>query len=138
MDIVQIGTHWVIAVTSAAKLMGCNVQDLISALSSYRTQAGNDNIVQKLTLLKAIQTRDAMAKFMYSGLSLDVEKRNAGKSISISDICGFESFQENGFQRSSGRIILDFKASMEAKVTAFHQAEEAKLLTKANTERLPA
>ncbi|KAK9082168.1 hypothetical protein Syun_031617 [Stephania yunnanensis] len=40
------------AVTSAAKLMGCNVQDLISVLSTYRTQAGNDNIVQKSTLPK--------------------------------------------------------------------------------------
>ncbi|KAK9152513.1 hypothetical protein Syun_010822 [Stephania yunnanensis] len=97
------------AVTSAAKLMGCNVQDLISVLSTYRTQAGNDSIVQKSTLPKAIQTRDAMVKFMYSGLffwlteqinlSLEVEKRNAGKSISILDICGFESFQKNGFEQ---------------------------------------
>ncbi|KAK9156217.1 hypothetical protein Sjap_003697 [Stephania japonica] len=97
------------AVTSAAKLMGCNVQDLISALSTHRTEAGNDNTVQKLTLPKAIQTRDAMAKFMYSGLfdwlteqinlPLKVDKRNAGKSICILDICGFESFQKNGFEQ---------------------------------------
>lgn len=39
-----------VGVTTAANLMGCNVQDLILALSTRSIQAGNDNIVQKLTL----------------------------------------------------------------------------------------
>lgn len=37
-------------VISAAKLMGCDVQDLMLALSTRSIRAGNDNIVQKLTL----------------------------------------------------------------------------------------
>ncbi|KAK9137969.1 hypothetical protein Sjap_008563 [Stephania japonica] len=46
--------HFVLAVTSVAKLMVCNVHDLISALSIHRSQAENDNIVQKLTLPRVI------------------------------------------------------------------------------------
>jgi myosin-5 len=62
----------------------------------------NDTIVQKLTLPQAIDARDALAKSIYSCLfdwlveqinkSLAVGKRRTGRSISILDIYGFESF----------------------------------------------
>ncbi|PIA29054.1 hypothetical protein AQUCO_06300017v1 [Aquilegia coerulea] len=93
----------------AAKLMGCNVQDLMLALSSRQIRAGNDSIVQKLTLPQAIDARDALAKSIYSSLfdwlveqinkSLEVGKKCTGRSISILDIYGFESFQKNSFEQ---------------------------------------
>lgn len=52
---------------------------------------------------QAIETRDAIAKFIYSSLfewlvqqvnkSLEVGENHTEKSISILDICGFQSFQ---------------------------------------------
>eukprot|EP00268_Persea_americana_P033900 TRINITY_DN33547_c0_g1_i3.p1 TRINITY_DN33547_c0_g1~~TRINITY_DN33547_c0_g1_i3.p1 ORF type:complete len:1225 (-),score=304.05 TRINITY_DN33547_c0_g1_i3:415-4089(-) len=96
-------------VISAAKLMGCDVQDLMLALSTRSIRAGNDNIVQKLTLPQAIDTRDALAKYIYASLfdwlveqinkSLEVGKRQTGRSISILDIYGFESYDTNSFEQ---------------------------------------
>lgn len=38
------------AVSSAARLMGCTIQRLMSALSTHRIQAGKDSVAKKLTL----------------------------------------------------------------------------------------
>ncbi|KAM7484851.1 hypothetical protein LguiA_000860 [Lonicera macranthoides] len=90
--------------TSVAKLIGCNVEELKLALSSRKLRVGNDTIVQKLILSQAIDTRDALAKSIYSSLfdwlveqinkSLAIGKCRTGRSISILDIYGFESFDE--------------------------------------------
>lgn len=97
------------SVTSAARLIGCSALDLMSALSTHRIQAGKDTVAKKLTLLQAIDTRDALAKFVYASLfnwlveeinrSLEMGKRHSGRSISILDIYGFESFQKNSFEQ---------------------------------------
>ncbi|KAH7652934.1 Non-specific serine/threonine protein kinase protein [Dioscorea alata] len=96
-------------VTNAAKLLGCEVCDLILALSTKKIQTGNDSIVQNLTLQQAIDARDGIAKLIYSSLfdwlteqinkSLEVGKSQSGKSISILDIYGFESFDKNSFEQ---------------------------------------
>ncbi|PKA63679.1 hypothetical protein AXF42_Ash016963 [Apostasia shenzhenica] len=92
-------------VMSAAKLMGCEVHELMLALSTRTIQAGNENTVQKLTLQQAIHTRDALAKMIYASLfdwlieqvniSFEASKRSTGRCISILDIYGFESFHNN-------------------------------------------
>ncbi|KAJ7948588.1 myosin 2 [Quillaja saponaria] len=97
------------AVTNAARLMGCSSQELMLALSTHKIQAGKDTIAKRLTLGQAIDTRDALAKFIYASLfdwlveqvnkSLEVGKRRTGRSISILDIYGFESFQKNSFEQ---------------------------------------
>ncbi|XP_044489475.1 myosin-1-like [Mangifera indica] len=97
------------ALISVAKLIGCNIEDLNLALSTRKMRVGNDTIVQKLTLSQAIDTRDALAKSIYSCLfewlveqinkSLAVGKRRTGRSISILDIYGFESFDRNSFEQ---------------------------------------
>ncbi|KAI3869343.1 hypothetical protein MKX03_014521 [Papaver bracteatum] len=97
------------AVTSVASLMGCDAQDLRLALSTRQIQAGKDTIVQKLTSPQAIDTRDALAKSIYACLfdwlvqqinkSLGVGKSCTGRSISILDIYGFESFKKNSFEQ---------------------------------------
>ncbi|XVE66410.1 hypothetical protein DITRI_Ditri08aG0078000 [Diplodiscus trichospermus] len=94
---------------NVAKLIGCNTEDLNLALSTRKMRVGNDNIVQKLTLSQAIDTRDALAKSIYASLfewlveqinkSLAVGKRRTGRSISILDIYGFESFDRNSFEQ---------------------------------------
>ncbi|KAJ0444734.1 putative myosin ATPase [Helianthus annuus] len=97
------------ALLNVAKLIGCEADDLKLALSTRKMKVGNDIIVQKLTLAQAIDTRDALAKSIYSCLfdwlveqinkSLAVGKRRTGRSISILDIYGFESFDVNSFEQ---------------------------------------
>ncbi|OIV89085.1 hypothetical protein TanjilG_28272 [Lupinus angustifolius] len=97
------------AVTSAALLMGCSSQELMTALSTHKTQSGDGAIVKGSTLQQAIDTRDATAKFIYSSLfewlveqlnnSLEVDKKCTSKSISILDIYGFESLKKNNFEQ---------------------------------------
>ncbi|MCL7040047.1 hypothetical protein MKW94_026393 [Papaver nudicaule] len=97
------------ALDTVAKLIGCEVQELNLALSTRNMKVGNDNIVQKLSLSQAVDTRDALAKSLYACLfewlveqinkSLEVGKRCTGRSISILDIYGFESFDKNSFEQ---------------------------------------
>ncbi|XP_016486743.2 myosin-1-like [Nicotiana tabacum] len=95
--------------TTVSTLIGCGVEELKLALSSRKMRVRNDDIVQKLTLSQATDTRDALAKSIYSCLfdwlveqinkSLAVGKRRTGRSISILDIYGFESFERNSFEQ---------------------------------------
>lgn len=97
------------AVQTVSKLLGCDIQDLKLALSTRKMIVRKDNIIQKLTLSQAIDTRDALAKSLYASLfewlveqinkSLNIGKRRTGRSISILDIYGFESFERNSFEQ---------------------------------------
>ncbi|KAI3457512.1 hypothetical protein Pfo_014175 [Paulownia fortunei] len=97
------------AVTNAAGLIGCGTQDLMLALSTHSIQAGKDKVAKRLTLQQAIDTRDSLAKFIYASLfnwlvekinlSLAMGKQQTGRSISILDIYGFESFKKNSFEQ---------------------------------------
>ncbi|CAH2036321.1 unnamed protein product [Thlaspi arvense] len=97
------------SLSTVAKLIGCNINELKLALSKRNMRVGNDTIVQKLTLTQAIDARDALAKSIYACLfdwlveqinkSLAVGKRRTGRSISILDIYGFESFNKNSFEQ---------------------------------------
>ncbi|XWS52002.1 hypothetical protein CRYUN_Cryun11dG0030300 [Craigia yunnanensis] len=97
------------ALTSAARLMGCAPHELMQALSTHRIRAGKESIAKKLTLQQAIDTRDVLAKFIYASLfdwlvgqinkSLEVGNQHTGRSISILDIYGFESFKKNSFEQ---------------------------------------
>ncbi|KAK6934327.1 Myosin head, motor domain [Dillenia turbinata] len=92
------------ALTTAARMVGCSTQELISVLS-----APEDGTSEKLTLQEAIDIRDGLAKVIYASLfdwlvelinkSLEVDKQEAERSISILDVCGFESFQKNSFEQ---------------------------------------
>ncbi|KAJ6842435.1 myosin-2-like [Iris pallida] len=94
-------------VTNAARLLGCEVPDLILALSTCKHET--NNAVQKLTISQAIDTRDALAKSIYTSLfywlvglinkSLEVGNCHTERSISILDIYGFESFNRNSFEQ---------------------------------------
>jgi myosin-5 len=97
------------SLSTVAKLIGCNINELTLTLSKRNMRVRNDTIVQKLTLPQAIDARDALAKSIYSCLfdwlveqinkSLAVGKRRTGRSISILDIYGFESFDKNSFEQ---------------------------------------
>ncbi|XP_047951601.1 myosin-2-like isoform X2 [Salvia hispanica] len=97
------------AVTNAAALMGCSEQDLILTMSTRRVRAGKDEVTKSLTLEQAIDTRDALAMFIYvslfdwlveqMNLSLSTGKDNMGRSISILDMYGFESLKKNSFEQ---------------------------------------
>ncbi|WVZ66362.1 hypothetical protein U9M48_015595 [Paspalum notatum var. saurae] len=95
--------------TTAAKLLGCTANQLVTALSTRKIRAGNDSIVKKLTLMQAIDARDALAKSIYANLfdwiveqtnhSLGSGRKCTWRSISILDIYGFECFNKNGFEQ---------------------------------------
>ncbi|KAM7251120.1 hypothetical protein ACFE04_023003 [Oxalis oulophora] len=97
------------AFNTTASLMGCGAQELKLSLSTRKIYAGRDRIAKKLTLQQAIDTRDALAKFIYASLfdfliekvneSLAVGKECTGRSINIVDIYGFESFKKNSFEQ---------------------------------------
>ncbi|KAM3402337.1 hypothetical protein ACQJBY_006317 [Aegilops geniculata] len=97
------------AAETVSRLLGCSIEDLNLALSKRHMKVNNENIVQKLTLTQATDTRDALAKALYASLfewlveqinkSLSVGKRRTGRSISILDIYGFESFDKNSFEQ---------------------------------------
>ncbi|MBA0722063.1 hypothetical protein Golax_009545, partial [Gossypium laxum] len=97
------------ALTSVATLIGCAPHELMQAISTHRIQVGKDSIAKKLTLQQAIDTRDALAKFIYASLfdwlveqinnSLEAGKKHNGRSISIIDIYGFESLKKNSFEQ---------------------------------------
>ncbi|KAH7423020.1 hypothetical protein KP509_12G036000 [Ceratopteris richardii] len=97
------------AVSHAAKLLKCSRTHLMDALCTRKMRAGHESIVQKLTASQAIDSRDALAKAIYAGLfdwlvlrinkSLEVGKHYSGRSISILDIYGFESFVKNSFEQ---------------------------------------
>ncbi|CAK9264759.1 unnamed protein product [Sphagnum jensenii] len=97
------------AVKVAAGLLHCEIHELVAALSTRKIHAGGDDIVQRLTYEQATDSRDALAKAIYASLfdwlvdrinkSLEVGKRRTGRSISILDIYGFESFKRNSFEQ---------------------------------------
>ncbi|CAD6217608.1 unnamed protein product [Miscanthus lutarioriparius] len=94
---------------TAAKLLGCTANQLVTAMSTRKIRAGNDSIVKKLTLTQAIDARDALAKSIYANLfdwiveqinhSLGTGRQFTWRSISILDIYGFECFNKNGFEQ---------------------------------------
>ncbi|KAG2241874.1 hypothetical protein Bca52824_096281 [Brassica carinata] len=83
------------SLSTVAKLIGCNINELKLSLSKRN--------------MRAIDARDALAKSIFSCLfdwlveqinkSLAVGKRRTGRSISILDIYGFESFDKNSFEQ---------------------------------------
>ncbi|CAF2150248.1 unnamed protein product [Brassica napus] len=97
------------AVTNVAMLMGCDSKELMVVLSTCKLQAGRDCIAKRLTLPQATDMRDSLAKIIYASLfnwlveqintSLEVGKLRTGRSISILDIYGFESFKNNSFEQ---------------------------------------
>ncbi|CAN6199442.1 unnamed protein product [Urochloa humidicola] len=94
---------------TAAKLLGCTANQLVTAMSTRKIRAGSDSIVKKLTLTQAIDARDALAKSIYAHLfdwiveqinhSLGTGRQCTWRSISILDIYGFECFNKNGFEQ---------------------------------------
>ncbi|KAL7586260.1 myosin-1 [Lactuca sativa] len=97
------------ALQTVAKLLGCRIEQLQLALSSREMKVRGENFIKKLTLAQAIDARDALAKSIYSSLfdwlveqinkSLSTGKHMTGRSISILDIYGFESFDVNSIEQ---------------------------------------
>ncbi|CAH8355756.1 unnamed protein product [Eruca vesicaria subsp. sativa] len=97
------------SLSTVSRLIGCNINDLKLALSKRYMTVRSETFVQKLTLPQAMDARDALAKSIYACLfdwlvkqinkSLAVGKRRTGRSISILDIYGFESFNKNSFEQ---------------------------------------
>uniref|UniRef100_A0A3B5XZG3 Myosin motor domain-containing protein n=1 Tax=Triticum aestivum TaxID=4565 RepID=A0A3B5XZG3_WHEAT len=106
---ITVEEDFISAAETVSRLLGCSIEDLNLVLSKRHMKVNNENIVQKLTLTQATDTRDALAKALYASLfewlveqinkSLSVGKRRTGRSISILDIYGFESFDKNSFEQ---------------------------------------
>ncbi|KAM0043817.1 putative myosin ATPase [Helianthus debilis subsp. tardiflorus] len=90
---------------SAARLMGCKMDDLMMVLSTNRAH----NMAEPLTLQQATDKRNALANFVYESLfnwliqevntSLKGNTQHTRHTISILDAYGFESLQRNSLQQ---------------------------------------
>nr|GLL31853.1 IQ motif, EF-hand binding site [Ipomoea trifida] len=95
----------------AAVLWLGNISFTVIDSENHVEPVDDEGLITVATLLgcEAIETRDALAKSIYSCLfdwlveqinkSLAVGKRRTGRSISILDIYGFESFERNSFEQ---------------------------------------
>ena len=99
----------------AAELLGCSSHALFAALTQRVIEAHKEKIVKPLDAVAAIESRDSLAKTIYarlfdwlvgainerlgsddaSGESHETKQR----TISILDIYGFESFDQNSFEQ---------------------------------------
>ncbi|KAJ0765749.1 putative myosin ATPase [Helianthus annuus] len=90
---------------SAARLMGCKMDDLMTVLSTNRAH----NMTEPLTLQQATDKRNTLANFVYESLfnwlieevntSLKGNTQHTRHTISILDTYGFESLQRNSLQQ---------------------------------------
>lgn len=97
------------AFSNVSELLGVPPERLIFALTHRLMSVGKETYEKTLNMENALDTRDALAKALYSAVfsfmvdrvnaSLASEKRLSGKFISILDIYGFESFTKNSFEQ---------------------------------------
>jgi len=92
--------------TRIATLLRVNPADLEQALVSPRSRAGNQIFTKDLSKVKAIDSRDALAKALYGRMFLWVVQKinntlkvKNHKYIGILDIAGFEIFKFNTFEQ---------------------------------------
>ncbi|KAL6657794.1 hypothetical protein ACP70R_005574 [Stipagrostis hirtigluma subsp. patula] len=83
---------------TAAKLLGCTPNQLVTAMSTRKIRAGNDSIVKKLTLTQATDARDALAKSIYAHL-FDWIIEQINHSLGTGRQCSWRSISKNGFEQ---------------------------------------
>lgn len=94
---------------SAARLLGLQPEELLTAITKQNMHVGGVVIVKSQTHLQAVEKRDSLARCIYSLLfSWLVDKINCSITakddsgwgfIGVLDIYGFENFQANGFEQ---------------------------------------
>lgn len=93
----------------ASHLLDVSSEDLIRSLKTRLTETRNELLYTPLTIDQALDARDAFAKAVYSGLFNWIVSRinsiihkggtHDAQRISILDIFGFESLEENSFEQ---------------------------------------
>lgn len=93
----------------ASHLLEISSEGLISSLKTRMTETRNELLYSPLAIDQALDARDAFAKVLYSGLFNWIVSRvnsiihkggtHDALKISILDIFGFESFEENSFDQ---------------------------------------
>ncbi|XP_075127832.1 myosin-IIIa isoform X2 [Leptodactylus fuscus] len=98
---------------SSASLLCIQSDELQDALTSHCVVTRGETIIRQNTVEKAADVRDAMSKALYGRLfswivnrinallkpSTDLSEEDAGYSIGILDIFGFENFKKNSFEQ---------------------------------------
>lgn len=92
-----------------SRLLGVSLEDTIRCLTSRIITIGGSQIIKTLTAALATESRDALARFIYSSLfewliqrinsSLVQSNSSTRAEIGILDIFGFEYFQNNSLQQ---------------------------------------
>ncbi|EPX72489.1 myosin type V [Schizosaccharomyces octosporus yFS286] len=95
----------------ASEILGVNSSELSKLLSKKMLKTRSETIVTSATYEHVLNTRDSVAKYLYSTLfswvvhminaSLDHSKvkRSASKHIGVVDIYGFEHFERNSLEQ---------------------------------------
>ncbi|KAG8573657.1 hypothetical protein GDO81_012485 [Engystomops pustulosus] len=98
---------------NSASLLCIQSDELHDALTSHCVVARGETIIRQNTVEKAADVRDAMSKALYGRLfswivnrinallkpSQELSEEDAGYSIGILDIFGFENFKKNSFEQ---------------------------------------
>ncbi|KAG9476635.1 hypothetical protein GDO78_003255, partial [Eleutherodactylus coqui] len=98
---------------NSASLLCIQADELQEALTSHCVVARGETIIRPNTVEKAVDVRDAMAKALYGRLfswivnrinallkpTNEISEDDAGFSIGILDIFGFENFKKNSFEQ---------------------------------------
>jgi len=99
------------SLSAAAALLGVPVESLMSVLMSRELRSGSETIVKCYTVKDSIESRDSLAKAIYSRVFdwlVAAVNRKIGsvggsgrtpRTIGILDIYGFESFETNSFEQ---------------------------------------
>ncbi|CAJ0963725.1 unnamed protein product [Ranitomeya imitator] len=100
-------------IVAAASLLCILSDELKDALTSHCVVTRGETIIRQNTVEKAADVRDAMSKALYGRLfswivnrinvllkpSEEINEEEAGYSIGILDIFGFENFKKNSFEQ---------------------------------------
>lgn len=94
---------------AAARLLGLQPEELLTAITKQNMHVGGITIVKPQSHLQAVEKKDSLSRCIYSMLfSWLVDKINVSISaredsswgfIGVLDIYGFENFQANGFEQ---------------------------------------
>ena len=99
------------SLSAAAALLGVPIESLRSVLMSRELKSGSETIVKRYTVKDSVESRDSLAKAIYSRVFdwlVAAVNRKIGavggsgrtpRTIGILDIYGFESFDNNSFEQ---------------------------------------
>eukprot|EP01135_Chromosphaera_perkinsii_P006289 Nk52_evm18s485 gene=Nk52_evmTU18s485 len=97
------------SIETAALFLGVSKEALTKWLCHYELVTGQETVISKYSVSRALDARDALAKDIYKKLfdflvyringAIDRDSSESAKFVGILDIYGFETFEKNSFEQ---------------------------------------